>query len=194
MKVSKKIKHISKNKPSKDLKVGLKNGKVKKFTTKEKVKKTFKTKLKKNNDLGKMSVDDFMDEEESLSNDEDSLHSDEEQASIENIMKQTKDDENSENEEGSDSETEEKIDIDEFKSHKQSLNKLKEIDPDFYKFLEENDKKLLNFNISDSEAEDNDADDDDDEEKEDSVHKPSDDLEVASDEDDFVVSKICFFE
>ncbi|XP_031630532.1 nucleolar complex protein 2 homolog [Contarinia nasturtii] len=80
-----------------------------------------------------------------------------------------------------------------------SLDKLKEIDPEFYKFLEQNDKKLLKFNPDidesaekdeDSQSEKSDDDeneneensDDDDEEK---VHKPLAELDVASDESDF---------
>lgn len=64
---------------------------------------------------------------------------------------------------------------DEVESHKKSLAKLKETDPEFYKFLEENDKKLLKFDISDDEQED----------EEHKVHIPSGELEVASDESDF---------
>nr|CAD7266103.1 unnamed protein product [Timema shepardi]CAD7575903.1 unnamed protein product [Timema californicum] len=63
-------------------------------------------------------------------------------------------------------------------SHKHSLKKLKNTDPEFYKFLEENDKNLLQFGISDSESDrDDDADD--------KTHVPPDKLEVASDESDF---------
>ncbi|GBP76687.1 Nucleolar complex protein 2 homolog [Eumeta japonica] len=61
-------------------------------------------------------------------------------------------------------------------NHKQDLQKLKEIDPDFYSFLEENDEKLLDFNI---ESENSEAEDEDD-----SVHVPGV-LKADSDESDF---------
>ncbi|KAH8282542.1 hypothetical protein KR054_008302, partial [Drosophila jambulina] len=81
------------------------------------------------------------------------------------------------------------------KSHKAELEGLKDIDPEFYDFLKKNDKKLLDFNLSDSEDEEEEEEksksaaaegsDDDDEENEEKYHKPSDDLAVASDESDF---------
>lgn len=83
--------------------------------------------------------------------------------------------------EGDMSEASETEEIDELQSHKQSLNKLKDTDPEFYKFLQENDKKLLSFKVSDSEGDDSGAED------EETLHKPSGDLEVASDESDFEV-------
>ncbi|KAK5640710.1 hypothetical protein RI129_009257 [Pyrocoelia pectoralis] len=62
----------------------------------------------------------------------------------------------------------------EIQSHKESLKRLQETDPEFYKFLEENDKKLLQFNISDDE-----------DEEDTTLHKPDKELEIASDESDF---------
>lgn len=44
--------------------------------------------------------------------------------------------------------------------HKKSLMKLKQTDPEFYSYLKENDKSLLEFNIDDDDN--NDIDDDDD--------------------------------
>ncbi|XP_046667721.1 nucleolar complex protein 2 homolog [Homalodisca vitripennis] len=64
------------------------------------------------------------------------------------------------------------------KQHKKSLANLKKTDPEFYQFLEENDKKLLQFDVSDSES----GSEIDDNEK---VHKPPEQLEVDSDEEDF---------
>jgi nucleolar complex protein 2 len=57
-------------------------------------------------------------------------------------------------------------------THKKSLENLRDTDPEFYKYLEQNDRKLLQFSVSDSE-------DEADEEQEDQVHKPVQDLEVS---------------
>ncbi|KAJ3645540.1 hypothetical protein Zmor_023186 [Zophobas morio] len=71
---------------------------------------------------------------------------------------------------------------DEIENHKHALSKLKDTDPEFYNFLQENDKKLLEFNVSDDEIEEG---DDDDEETNNAPHKLPQELEVASDESDF---------
>nr|CAG4641530.1 EOG090X02MG [Eurycercus lamellatus] len=62
------------------------------------------------------------------------------------------------------------------KKHKKTLEKLKNSDPEFYQFLSENDRELLEFDTSDSE-----------DERGGEVHKPPqpDELEVGSDESDF---------
>merc|ERR1711913_55838 len=57
------------------------------------------------------------------------------------------------------------------------LASLKEKDPEFHKFLEENDGELLNFDESSS--------DEDEDDKIDPVHKLPDSLEVASDDSDY---------
>ena len=82
--------------------------------------------------------------------------------------------EEEEDSEASDSEGEEKSTV---KDHKKTLSKLKETDPEFYEFLSENDRALLEFDTSDSE----------DEERGGEVHQPPnpDDLEVGSDDSDF---------
>ncbi|RZF43881.1 hypothetical protein LSTR_LSTR007217 [Laodelphax striatellus] len=57
---------------------------------------------------------------------------------------------------------------------KKDLEKLKDTDPEFYKFLKENDKSVFDFDPEDSDNED-----------EEKVHKPPESLEVNSDEEDY---------
>ncbi|XP_049817161.1 nucleolar complex protein 2 homolog isoform X2 [Aethina tumida] len=70
---------------------------------------------------------------------------------------------------------------DEAEQHVKSLAKLKETDPEFYQFLQENDKKLLDFNLSDNEEDQEGGEG----EEVDPLHKPEGDLEIASDESDY---------
>lgn len=65
------------------------------------------------------------------------------------------------------------------KSVKKSMGKLKETDPELFKFLQQNDKKLLNFSAEADESEQEVSED-----EEENVHKPTE-LEVASDESDY---------
>merc|ERR1712156_797268 len=124
-----------------------------------KVQKRRKKMPKKDTDLQSKNLDDFLqdwsDEEE---NDDVSDASEEEEQS-----------ENSDKSESGDEETS-------ASDQKKYLASLKEKDPEFHKFLEENDQELLNFDES-SDEEEND--------KLDPVHKLPDNLEVASDDSDY---------
>lgn len=69
----------------------------------------------------------------------------------------------------------------------ESMKKLQEIDPEFYKYLQENDKELLNFNaddIGDDESEKDGAEERESEEEAGDILK-KEKFEVASDESDF---------
>lgn len=116
---------------------------------------------KKKRDLNKIYTDEFV---------EDSLENDNSDNNSKEISK-------SKNQEIDDIESSDS-DMDPAE-HKKSLMKLKDTDPEFYSYLKDNDKNLLDFNLSDSD------DDDEDSTVESDIHKPNDKLEVASDESDF---------
>lgn len=71
-------------------------------------------------------------------------------------------------------------DAEQVESHKNALTKLEKTDPELFKFLAQNDKNLLKFgggeDLEESESDDEDSS---------KVHKPTNDLEVASDESDY---------
>lgn len=73
------------------------------------------------------------------------------------------------------SDSEEELDAE---AHKKGLENLKNVDPDFFKYLEMNDDKLLDFNVDDDDESDNARDEDED------VHIPGP-LRGDSDESDF---------
>lgn len=155
--------------------------KPKKNKMKTKLQKKTKLKLKTNEDkLGTMSVDEFLskdfgnDSESEELSDSELLKNDDEENNVQENM-ETNGNESSEHD--SDAEMD---NADEAEKHKKDLEKLKKSDPEFYKFLQENDKKLLQFNLSDEE-------DKDEAEEEMTVHKPDENLEVASDESDYEV-------
>lgn len=126
--------------------------------TKNKVLKPKKLKRKNVKDYSGMSVDDFLNQ----SFDDESET--EQQKTEEEVNK--------------DEQEQFEPDDDEVETHRKSLQKLRETDPEFYKFLEENDRKLLKFDVSDEEL------DGEDEEQE-KTHVPNSELEIASDESDY---------
>nr|SVE81830.1 EOG090X02MG [Daphnia magna] len=116
-------------------------------------------------------------EEESGSEEEDEMDSGDEEIDEGDQEMDEEDEDMSEADENSEDESGDDLDEDAaIKKHKQTLDKLKNTDPEFYQFLSENDRELLDFGSSDSE-----------DERGGQVHelpKPEE-LEVGSDESDF---------
>nr|CAG4650809.1 EOG090X02MG [Simocephalus serrulatus]SVE94125.1 EOG090X02MG [Simocephalus serrulatus] len=128
-------------------------------------------------------ISDEMDNEEEMEEEEEDVdEEDEMDEEDESEDGESEDDESEDEEEEMDGDDEDDS-SDEFdektavKKHKKTLDKLKNTDPEFYQFLSENDRELLDFDSSDS----------DDDERGGKVHelpKPEE-LEVGSDESDF---------
>ncbi|KZC06791.1 PREDICTED: nucleolar complex protein 2 homolog [Dufourea novaeangliae] len=134
-------------------------------STKGVIKKSKKPGTKKKKHLSKITTDDFFNQDfETDVNVND--NNDEVEESIHNDDPESSDE-----------------DVDPIQ-HKKSLMKLKQTDPEFYSYLKENDKSLLEFNISDDDN--NDIDDGNETERR---HIPNTDLEVASDESDYEVDE-----
>ncbi|CAJ1085389.1 nucleolar complex protein 2 homolog isoform X2 [Xyrichtys novacula] len=112
--------------------------------------------------LEDLSVDEFL-----LSGFDSAAESDEETPKQNGVNKKKKD-------EKSDSSTVDETKTGKASEHKEQLSRLKNKDPEFYKFLQENDQTLLNFD-------DTDSSEDEDEEK---YHKLPSKLEDASSDDD----------
>ncbi|CRK94794.1 CLUMA_CG008288, isoform A [Clunio marinus] len=160
-----------------------------------------KVKTKKIEKLEKMSVDDFFENIDVIENTSGASDIDEsikkkvskknkktKEIKSENVKLKKKKDklvkkkiQKQEVQDNPSSESEQEEEVDE-KSHKKALGKLKKTDPELFKFLQENDKKLLNFGEEVEAAENgNEASED----EENQVHKAVDALEVASDESDY---------
>ncbi len=131
-----------------------------------------------------MSLDDFL---QDWSNDEDDTTTsgdskEELQDSLENseVEEEEEAEADSGDSEDQDSSEEEADRPQGARQQKKYLSNLKDTDPEFYQFLEENDQELLNFDESSS------SEDEDGEEKAvEKLHKPPESLEVASDDSDF---------
>ncbi|XP_015589405.1 nucleolar complex protein 2 homolog [Cephus cinctus] len=126
---------------------------------------------KKKKSLSTVSTNQFF--EQDFENDVDSSDNDDENIQPGNANNASK---NSDSEES---------DMD-LTDHKKSLMKLKDTDPEFYSYLKQNDKKLLDFNVSDDEDDDDDKSSVNDA---DMKHVPDENLEIASDESDYEPEK-----
>lgn len=179
----------------------IKKFKIKKTKSKAKAKVSSKPLSKINKvPMDELSEDDSFEESGDLFSDEEIQDADEYAGYEKNGMESSEDEAGSVGDEaesdgdeagsvgdGAESdEDEEGSDGDEAVKHKKDLERLRETDPDFYQFLQENDKKLLQFNLSDDES--------DELEPAEKLHQPTESLEVASDESDFEVFLYIFFD
>ena len=79
----------------------------------------------------------------------------------------------------------------EIDTHRKDLESLQETDPEFYKFLQDEDSELLEFDESEDEEEDDEEDDEDDDEDEDGSRKPGKQGLNAKTLTSAVVTKLC---
>ncbi|XP_068085112.1 nucleolar complex protein 2 isoform X3 [Anabrus simplex] len=142
----------------------------------KKKKKTSKTAV----DLSTQSVDEFLDQDWSaVDSDDESNGNENAEQDTNNDHHVSEDDENGDVDDGDDDTGSFVLDA---HSHKKSLQNLRDLDPEFYEYLSQNDKSLLEFSGSEDES----GDKEESEEEEDGdVHKLPDKLEVGSDESDY---------
>lgn len=98
--------------------------------------------------------------------------------SLDDFLQEWSDNEEEEDQDEGQQEDSSEDEEDNEQAQKQYLSSLHDKDPEFYQFLAENDKELLNFDAASS---------DDEEEKEDqeALHQPPSSLELASDDSDY---------
>uniref|UniRef100_A0A1B6DZR8 Uncharacterized protein n=1 Tax=Clastoptera arizonana TaxID=38151 RepID=A0A1B6DZR8_9HEMI len=151
----------------------------KSFKSKNKLKRSRKFIEKKDNQKNKKS-EQPSDEDIDLSDDElDNLVDSDTELNQQNESIKNKNDDGEVSPSSDDDNDEE----DEAVQHKKTLDRLQDIDPEFYTFLKENDEKLLKFQASDNEFDSKGEQDEDEEEER--AHKPPEELHGDSEESDF---------
>jgi nucleolar complex protein 2 len=120
-------------------------------------------------ELEEMDIDEFLDASDDEDEDEDEDDSDEDESS-----ENEKDDSDEEEDEKEDAKTRE-----EMKRHREHLESLKETDPEFYEYLQQEDKELLEFDDDDDEE-----DDSEEKQKKDESDKSDSDEEGGTNEDE----------